>query len=48
MEEGVLIALEAGRREEEDKHTRLKDEEEASLVEEARLKSEEEDFRLKA
>ena len=49
MEEGVHLALEAIRRaeEEEEKHAWLKSEEEAHIVEEARLKYEEEDLRLK-
>ena len=48
MEEGVRLALEAGRRSEEDNNQRLNFEEEERLVEEARLKYEEEDLRLKA
>ena len=45
---GVRLALESKRRseEEEDQHQRLNAEEEAHLVEEARLKLEEEDLRL--
>ena len=50
VEEGVRLALEARRREEEEDHTWIDAEEEARLVEEARLKAEEEeeDLRLKA
>ena len=48
MEEGVRLALGAGRRAEEEQHALLKAEEEARLVEEARPKYEEEDLRLKA
>ena len=49
IEEGGCFALEARRRADED-HAWLKAEEEARLVEEARLKAEEEeeDLRLKA
>ena len=48
MEEEVHLALKSRRRAEEgdDQHERLKAEEEARLVEELRLKSEEEDLRL--
>ena len=50
MEEGVRLALESRQRPEEDKdqHTLMNAEEEARLVEEAKLKSEEEDLRLKS
>ena len=51
MEEGVRLALELIRREEEDEeehHTRLKAEEEAHLIAESRLISEEEDLQLKS
>ena len=50
MEEGVGLALESRRRVEEDEenHTWLKAEERASIVEEARLKLEEEELRLKS
>ena len=50
MEEGVYLDLELIwiAEEEEDKNSRLKAEEEACLVEEARLKYEEEDLRLKS
>ena len=47
MEKGVRLALEAGRRAEEEYHAQLKDEEEARLTEEARLKYEKGDLRLK-
>ena len=48
LEEGVCLSLESIRRaEEEEDHARMKAEEEACLVEEARLQSEEEDLRLK-
>ena len=44
MEEGVLIALEARcRAEEEEYHARLDAEEEARLIEDTRLKAEEEE-----
>ena len=47
MEQGACLDLESRQRaeEEDQQHTRLKAEEEARLVEEARLKSEEEDYR---
>jgi len=50
VEEGLRLALEARRIEEEEEHTRIEAEEEARLVEEERLKSEEEEenLRLKA
>ena len=52
MEEGVRLALESRRRseaeEEQHQHTCLKAEEEARLIEEARLDLEEEDLRLKS
>ena len=48
MEEGFHLAVEARRREEGGQHAYLKAEEETRLVEEARLKSEEKDLRLKS
>ena len=42
VEEGLRLALEARRIEEEEEHTRIEAEEEAHLVEEARLKADEE------
>ena len=52
MEEGVCLVLETRRRVQEEKedqqHARLKAEEKACLVKEARLKSEEGDLYLKA
>ena len=48
VEEGVHLALEAGRIAEEEQHIRLKAKEEARLVEEARLKSKEKYLRLKS
>ena len=48
MEEGFRLDLEAVHISEDEKHERLKAEEEASIVEEARLKYEEEDLLLKA
>ena len=50
VEDGIRLALEARRIEEEEEHTRIEAEEEAHLVEEERLKSEEEEqnLRLKA
>ena len=48
VEEGVCLALEVRRRAEDD-HARLEAEEEAPLVEEARLKASEKDYvRLEA
>ena len=46
VEEGVHLALETRRRAEEEKHVRLEAENEACLVEDASLKSEEEDAYL--
>ena len=50
VEEGVCLALELRQRAEEEDYTRIEAEEEAHLVEEEILKSEEEeeDLRLKA
>ena len=50
MEEGVRLTPELRRiaEEEEDQHVTLKAKEEARLVEETRLKLEEEDWRLKS
>ena len=50
VEEGLRLALDARRIEEEEEHTRIESEEEARFVEEERLKSEEEEenLRLKA
>ena len=50
VEEGLRLALEAGRIEEEEENTRIEAEKEARLVEEKGLKSEEaeENLRLKA
>ena len=47
VEEGLRLALEARRIEEEEDHTRIEAEEEARLVEEERLKSEEEEENLR-
>ena len=47
-EEGLRLALEAKQIEEEEEHTRIEAEYEARLVEEERLKSEEENLWLKA
>ena len=47
MEEGVCLAVEAGRRTEEEEHAQLKPEEEARLDEESRLKYKEDDLQLK-
>ena len=47
VEEGIRLALEARRIEEEEEHTWIEAEEEARLVEEERLKSEEEEEVLK-
>ena len=44
VEEGLCLALEDRRIEEEEEHTRIEAEEEARLVEEERIKSEEEDL----
>ena len=48
VEEGFRLALELRRRKVGEQHEPLKAEEEARLVEEARLKSEEEDLRMKS
>ena len=50
VEKGVRLAPEARRRSEEEEHLRIEAEEEAHIVEDARLKAEEEeeDLQLKA
>ena len=48
MEEGVCISLEVGQILEKEKHARMKAKEEACIIEEERLKSEESDLFLKS
>ena len=47
VEEGLRLALEARRIEEEEEHTRIEAEEEARLIEEEKLKYEEEEENLR-